>query len=61
MANLTNDTGDVLQVKSADGAVDHSGFTEPGRYHVAEGVFQQDQMLVWIADHGAMAGTIVCD
>ncbi len=59
--NLVNDAGDELQVKTADGTVDHSEYTEPGRYHVADGVFEQDKMWIWIADHGAMAGTIVCD
>ena len=59
--NVTNGAGDELQVKTADGTVDHGEYTEPGRYHVADGVFDQAQMWVWIADHGAMAGTIVCD
>ncbi len=59
--NLTNGSGDTLQVKTADGTVDHGDYTEPGRYHVADGVFEQAQMWLWIADHGAMAGTIVCD
>jgi hypothetical protein len=59
--NLTNGAGDGLQVKTGEGTVDHSEYTEPGRYHIAEGVFDEEQMWVWIVDHGAMAGTIVCD
>jgi len=63
-AILEDDNGEEMMVKTSDGAVDHSDYTEPNKYHVAEGVFTEYGAAgpwLWIMDHGAMAGTIVCD
>lgn len=60
---LADDAGNALNIKVDDGVIDFRTLTQLGRYMVADGVFTgggSHGAQVFIQNHGAVVGTIVC-
>ncbi len=62
-ATVVDPDDNALTFKVDDGAMDWRTFLEAGQYVVADGVFDKDGPhgpQLFVLNHGAMAGTIIC-
>ena len=62
-ANLVDAMGNGMVLKVTDGFIDFRNYVLPGNYMVGEGIFYiqgEHGPEVYIQDHGAVVGTIVC-